>query len=308
MNLAATNPDVRAALRQISGVSVTAYLANGEVNPQTTAKISQRIASAGVKNVISAGNTGEFFSLSIDEVRKVTEIITEAIDHKAIVTASVGRSLREAKALSNHAKSSGADCIMVHYPTDPFASPAQKVDYFCAIAEHADLPVVAYLRSDEASVAEMTRLAEHENIVAIKYANTNLIKFSDVVRASAHTDTIWICGLAEGWAAPFYALGATGFTSGLVNVFPKISLGIYEALENGDYFQSRELVGAIAEFEGLRTLLNNGTNVTVVKEALELTFEKVGDVRLPGVSRLSDKHHQQLAKLVVNLERLERSL
>ena len=32
---------------------------------------------------------------------------------------------------------------------------------------------------------------------------------------------VWVGGLAEVWAPPLYAVGARGFTSGLINVWPE---------------------------------------------------------------------------------------
>ena len=116
--------------------------------------------------------------------------------------------------------------------------------------------------------------------------------------ASAGSKAVWICGLAEGWAAPFYALGARGFTSGLVNVVPETSLAIWKALEAGEYERARVLVDGIAGFEAMRTKYGNGANVTVVKEALGLLGRPVGPVRLPGLPELNAAEKTELARIV----------
>ncbi|GAB5373748.1 MAG: dihydrodipicolinate synthase family protein [Acuticoccus sp.] len=289
------------ALRQISGVPATAYAADGEIDLALSGQIARRIGEAGVRNIMAAGNTGEFFSLSFDEVRRLTAGTIEAVGDAALVTAAVGRSLKEAKALADAAAEDGAAAVMSHYPADPFAGPSHKIDYFLALADHARVPMVAYLRSDEAPVADLVRLAEHDNVVAVKFATPNLMRLGEVIRATNGIDTIWVCGLAEGWAPPFYAMGARGFTSGLVNVFPEISLAIHAALEAGDYAAARSEIDRIAEFEALRTLYNNGANVTVVKEALALTGTPAGAVRLPGVPALPEAHHRTLRAVVERL-------
>lgn len=289
------------ALRQISGVPATAYDKGGEVDIALSGRIARRIGEAGVKNIMAAGNTGEFFSLTFDEVRRLTAGTIEAVGDTALTTAAVGRSLKEAKVLADAAVEDGAAMVMSHYPADPFAGPPHKIDYFIALADHAKVPMVAYLRSDEAPLADLVRLAEHENVVAVKFATPNLMRLGEVIRATRHCDTIWVCGLAEGWAPPFYAMGARGFTSGLVNVFPDISLAIHAALEAGDYAAARAEIDGIAEFEALRTLFNNGANVTVVKEALALTGIPAGEVRLPGVPRLPDDARRRLEAIVERL-------
>lgn len=289
------------AITQISGVPVTAYDSSGEIDLSLSAEIARRVGEAGVQNVIAAGNTGEFFSLTQDEVRRLTAAVIEAAGPVTNVTAAVGRSLREAQGQARDAERDGADAVMSHYPADPFAGPGEKIDYFLALADSVTIPVIAYLRSDKADVADLVRLAEHENIAAVKYAAPNPLQLGEAIRATTHCDTIWVCGLAEGWAPAFQAQGARGFTSGLVNVFPEISLAIHAALDAGDFATARARIDDIVEFEKLRTLFDNGTNVTVVKEALEMTGTPVGPVRLPGVPRLPEAHRARLAEIVDRL-------
>lgn len=288
---------IRTALRGISGVPVTPYDTDGAIDNSLLAKLIAEIAGAGIHNIMAAGNTGEFFSLSLDEVRHVHATTIKAADG-AVVTAAVGRSLIEAKQLARSAVAAGADAIMGHHPLDPFASPAAQADYFVALAEASAAPVVAYVRSDSLSVADFRRMAEHENIAGIKFASPNLMLLAEAMRATNDRPTVWVCGLAEGWAPAFYAMGAQGFTSGLINVFPQISLAVHAALETGDYTKARALIDRIAVFEGLRTHYNNGSNVTVVKEALRMMGKPVGQVRLPGVASLSKAESSTLKSMI----------
>ena len=294
--------EYKRVLTGISGVHVTAYSKDGEIEPGLTGKIIRRIADAGVHNVVSGGNTGEFYSLRFEEVLRLQAICIAAADGKAAVTAAAGRSEREAIATAAAAKREGADGIMVHHPLDPFAAPHCQADYFIAIAEASELPLVAYIRSDAIPVADLVRVATHPNIAGVKFASSNLMLLSECVRATEGTDAVWICGLAEGWAAPFYALGAKGFTSGLVNVDPLRSLAVWKALEAGDYAAARRLVAEIAGFETLRTKFNNGANVTVVKEALMLRGEDVGPVRRPGLPALDAVDRSKLEQMLKSWE------
>eukprot|EP01042_Synura_sphagnicola_P005805 gene5805-7407_t len=129
-----------------------------------------------------------------------------------------------------------------------------------------------------------------------------MMLLAECVRATQGSSANWICGLAEGWAAPFHALGARGFTSGLVNVAPERSLAIWKALEANDYDRARHLVDEIAGFETLRTKYGNGANVTVVKGALGLLGTNVGPVRLPGLPELNESERAELRKIVGNVD------
>jgi len=293
-----TNDRVRTALRGISGVHVTAWGADGEADWKVTGKIVARIAEAGIHNIVSAGNTGEFYPMTTEEVVRSHAVAAEAAAGKALVTAGIGRSLREAVSTAKLAAKAGCDAVMVHHPLDPFAAPQSQADYFIAIAEALDLPVVAYIRSDAIGIKDLVRVATHANVAGVKFASTNVMLLAECVRATTGTSANWICGLAEGWAAPFHALGARGFTSGLVNVAPERSLAIWHALEAGDYAVARAQVSEIAGFETMRTKYGNGANVTVVKEALGLLGTPVGPVRLPGLPALNEAERTELRAIV----------
>ncbi len=291
---------VRNALTGISGVHATPYGPDGSPDWVAMGKIVARIAQAGIHNIVAAGNTGEFYPMDPAEIARTHAVAAEAAKGKALVTAGIGRSLREAIAAGKAAAAAGCDAAMVHQPLDPFAAPQSQADYVLALAEALPIPLVAYIRSDAIGLADLTRIASHPNVAGIKFATANLMLLAEAIRATADHAAIWVCGLAEGWAAPFYALGARGFTSGLVNVVPDRSLAIWQALEAGDYASARQKVSAIAGFETLRTKYGNGANVTVVKEAMALLGTPMGPVRLPGLPALNEQERQQLRQIMVS--------
>ena len=298
---------MRRALQGISGVHVTAYDGADGIDVKLIGAIVGHIAASGVHNIVSAGNTAEFFALTADEVSRVHDAAIAGAAGQAPITAAVGRSLPEAIATARAAKRAGATAVMVHQPLDPFAAPVAQADYFLAVAEASELPLVAYVRSEQIGVADLGRIASHPNVAGVKFAHGNLMLLAQALRSLRDCPAVFVCGLAESWAVPFYALGTSGFTSGLVNVDPKRSLAIWRALEARDFPQANRLVDAIAPFELMRTKFNNGANVTVVKEALALLGVPVGPVRRPGLPALDTADREALRLLLREwgLERLE---
>ncbi|QND44949.1 dihydrodipicolinate synthase family protein (plasmid) [Rhizobium lusitanum] len=293
---------IRQALKGVSGVPVTAYDDRGEVEPRITAKVYHRVAAAGIHNIVAAGNTGEFYALTPEEIRHVHEAAVAGVDGKAPVTAAIGRSLREAIRMAKDAAAIGASAVMSHQPVDPFAAPAAQIDYFCNLAEASPLPLVAYVRADGFSVDDMVRLAGHANIAGIKFATTDLMLLSRAIAASDPAGALFVCGLAESWAPTFTAAGARGFTSGLVNVAPQLSLAVLDALDRGDFAAARAIVNKLEPFERMRTKFRNGANVTVVKEAVTYSGLDVGPVRVPGLPQLDQKDREELHRLLKDWE------
>lgn len=109
-------------------------------------------------------------------------------------------------------------------------------------------------------------------------------------------------GLAETWAPPFYAVGARGFTSGLINVWPEHSVAIHAALERGDFAEADALIRRMSAFEDVRAEEMHGTNVAGVKAALAMIGLDCGAARPPAAWPLTKS---QAAKIEALLEKEE---
>lgn len=282
----------------ISGVLVTPFDASDRVDTALLTRIAGRVAQAGVHALVAGGNTGEFYTLDGDEIRAVHDAAIAGNEGRSILIAGVGRGLKEAISFGRRAAEAGADAVMVHQPLDPFAAPSAQADYFIAVAEAMPVPAIAYVRSDALGLEQLMAVADHPNIIGVKFATPNLMRLAECIRASSTGTAQWICGLAEGWAPAFYAQGTRGFTSGLVNVAPELSLAIHAALEAGSHDEAQRLVARIAPFEAMRAKFNNGANVTVVKSALALMGYPVGSVRVPGLPALSRDDMSALAGIL----------
>ena len=286
------------ALAGVSGVHVTPYAPDGAVHHDRLAKVVDAIAAAGIDNIVTGGNTGEFYALTLDEIRAVCRTAVTANAGRRVITAGIGRSLADACGLATSAAEAGADLIMLHQAPDPFQSPAGAIAYTHRIADASSLPLVLYLRNDPYSREQFDELLSHPRIIGIKYASPDIARLTDRIEVARRHDVLVVCGLAETWAAPFSAAGATGFTSGLVNLLPALSITVRDALRAGDYAAAREQVRRIAPFEAMRAMQGNGCNVTVVKEAMRLTGTDVGPVRPPGTPTLGKDDLEALRRLL----------
>lgn len=292
--------DIRKALTGISGVPVTPLDAADRIAPAPLAALIARLGDAGIDNLVAAGNTGEFYALEMQEVLSVYALVAQANAGRAALTAGVGRSLREAIVLARAARQEGADALMVHQPPDPFASAQGMVDYNHAVADATDLPVILYIRRDIFTEEEFARLIDHPNIIGMKYAFPDAPKLAERIRACRPLGKMAVCGLAEPWAAPFQAAGAQGFTSGLVNVLPGLSVQVRDALARGDYEAARAACERIAPFEAMRAMHGNGWNVTVVKQAMRAMGHAVGLARPPATTELPEPYARRVEALLAD--------
>src|SRR5688572_2117361 len=291
-------PDIRKALQGISGVPVTPFDERDRISPEPLRALIGRLAAAGIDNLVAAGNTGEFYALELQEVTAVYAQVAQANAGRAALTAGVGRSLKEAIALARAAEKEGADALMIHQPPDPFASPQGMVEYNHAVAGATRLPVILYVRRDIFSDEEFARLLDHPNIIGMKYAFPDAAKLAERIRLCGPLGKMAVCGLAEPWAAAFHAVGAQGFTSGLVNVLPELSIEVRDALARGDYGTARRACQRIAPFEALRAMQGSGWNVTVVKQAMRAMGLAVGPARPPATPELPQAFAPRLDEIL----------
>jgi 4-hydroxy-tetrahydrodipicolinate synthase len=271
-------------LAGVVAIPVTPFDGRGGVDEPAYQRLLHRLLDAGVEVVTPNGNTGEFYALSGDEAARVVEATTRTVGSRASVVVGVGGAVPDAVAAAQHAQRAGAEAIMVHQPVHPYVSLDGWVEYHRSIANAVpDLGVLPYLRSPRVEGRHVARLGElAPNVVGVKYAVADPVRFASVARDAGLGRFVWIAGLAELAAPGHWAVGATGFTSGLVNVCPALSLRMLAALRDADYPAAMRVWERVRPFEELRAAGESENNVSVVKEALAQLGLCRRDVRPPS--------------------------
>jgi len=274
----------RTALADVVAIPVTPFTADGTVDQDAHRALLRRLLDGGVTTLTPNGNTGEFYALTPQERRLVTELTLQEAGGRAAILAGVGHDVPTAVASARHAREHGAQMVMVHQPVHPYVSQAGWVDYHRAIAASVpELGVVPYIRNAQLTGARLAQLADAcPNVIGVKYAVPDAAKFAAFARDAGLDRFVWIAGLAEPYAPSYFSAGATGFTSGLVNVAPSVSLNMIDALRAGDYPAAMKVWEQIRRFEELRAANGSADNVTVVKEALASLGLCRRDVRPPS--------------------------
>ncbi|SPF80041.1 dihydrodipicolinate synthase family protein [Pseudoprimorskyibacter insulae] len=282
------------SLTGISGILVTPFDAEDQLDTARLTPIVDRAVNAGVHVLTVNGNTGEYYGLTADEAERMAYAVTEIVDGRVPVVGGVGRSINEACALARASAKAGCAGLMVHQPPDPFMSPRGLYDYIARVAEAGQgTPLVLYLRNDAIGTDMIGKICSIEGVAGVKWATPNPMRLSAAIKASPE-DVIWVGGLAEVWAPPLYAVGARGFTSGLINVWPERSVAIHAALDAGDYVLADNLIAEMKVFEDIRAEELGGTNVTGVKTALQMMGQDCGPTRPPSAWPLTEDQSTRL--------------
>jgi 4-hydroxy-tetrahydrodipicolinate synthase len=260
---------LRQRLAGVVAITVTPFTARDTVDDAALSAVTARMTKAGIGALTPNGNTGEYYSLDAAERRRCLSVVAEA-SGEAVVVAGVGGALADAISEAKQARDAGAAAVMVHQPVHPYITTHGWLEYNRRIADAVpELGLVPYVKTQRVTAEALTRLAESApSVVGLKYALPDPVGFATIRADTDAPGVVWIAGLAESYAASQFAATAQGFTSGLANVVPEVSLDYFEALRSGDYAGAYARWQQIRDFEDLRARDDNALNVSVVKEAL----------------------------------------
>jgi len=293
--------ELQERLRGISAVMITPFDESGAVDLDGVEATADFLVRGGMKTIVPLGNTGEFYGLTEVEARAVVEATVAAVAGRAAVVVGVGLSPAQAGNAAEHAHRAGADAIMVHQPANPYATGSGLCAYYDAVSQRSSLPIVPYVKTPALRLDDLVTVATLPAVVGIKYAVNDLPLFASAVERTRGSGVVWVCGTAETWAPFFFAGGAEGFTSGLVNVTTGPSLALLEALRQGDQERALGIWAGMRPFEELRALHGDGFNVSVVKEAVRQLGRAAGGVR-PPASAVGAEERREIADLLAAWE------
>jgi 4-hydroxy-tetrahydrodipicolinate synthase len=297
---------LRGTLATVAAIPVTPFAPGGEPDWDAHARVIGRMIDAGITLITPNGNTGEFYSLSPAETRRAAESAVAAAQdggggRRVELVAGVGHDLASAIEAGQHARDRGFRMIMVHQPAGPYLSAAGWLEYHRVIAGALpDLGVVLYIRDPRVGARHIRLLGDLcPNVVGVKYGIGDPVRFASVARDAGLDRFTWLAGLAELTAPACWASGARGFTSGLANVAPGLSLSMLDSLRGGDLAGAMKVWDLARPFEQLRAADASAGNVSVVKEALAQLGLCRPEVRPPS-HRVADEVRAQIAGILAH--------
>ena len=108
--------------------------------------VEHYVEALGVNGIFCGGVMGEFWALSLEERKRVHELVAEAVDGRVPVMAQVGHhALADTLALCEHAQAQGIDFGIAMNPYYPPAPPDELVrHWYERLAEATTLPMFLF--------------------------------------------------------------------------------------------------------------------------------------------------------------------
>lgn len=130
----------------------------------------------GIDGVFVGGKQGEFFSMSVEERKRLFDVaVAASADRMGTIMSCSDQNMDVVLELAEHAQNHGADFIVVHAPVLHFVEDREEVllAYYRRLSEALDIGIALWSHPDSGYLMSpelCAELAELPNIVAIKYS------------------------------------------------------------------------------------------------------------------------------------------
>ena len=225
------------------GTALITPFKNGEVDYDAFAALVDRQVEAGIDFLVPLGTTGETPCLEDEERIRILQIAKEHSKGVPVVvgggTNSLQHTIRSMKMLEPY----GVDAFLIVVPYYNKPTQEGQYQYFKAVAESTDKPIVLYNvpgRTGANMTAETAlRLAEVPNIVAIKEASGNREQIEAILAGAPEgfqvlsgndDDTFWMM-----------QQGGAGIISVASNVAPALMAEFVGAVRKGELQKAEQM-------------------------------------------------------------------
>jgi len=203
----------RKTMRGIWAAANTPFRMDGSLDEHGWRRnVEHWICDLDIDGFFIGGKQGEFFSMSVDERKRLFDIAVDAAGSRAQTIMSCSdQNMDVVIELARHAQACGADYIVVHAPVLHFlkAQDETLIRYYETIASKVDIGIALWSHPDSGYLMSpelCNRLADIETVVAIKYSvpremyKTLTRLAGDRILVSTASEEEWIDNILElGW-------------------------------------------------------------------------------------------------------------
>jgi len=227
------------------------------------------------------GSYGSGPIMRLDQRKKIVEITMQEVNKRIPVIIHVGYPDTESTLkLAKHAESLGVDAIAAVTPFYYKHLQEVIIDYYKAIIEEVDIPVLVYNNPKYSNFSVsgdlLAELAEI-GIKGVKDSSADIALFYEYMSKVQRDDFLFLIG-SQTHLVPAVVGGAHGCVSGLSNAFPNFIKNIYQACKEERF---DEAVALQKKANNLRSVTGAGIPVPFYHAALPLLGVDIGVPRAP---------------------------
>jgi 4-hydroxy-tetrahydrodipicolinate synthase len=237
-----------------------------------------------VPGIIILGTTGEFLTISDDERGEFIERTVKHIARRIpVLVGTMNAYTPNAVRYSRQAQDLGADGLMIIPPYYYMPTEDEIFNYYKAICEAVDLPIMLYNNPFTSNVDMSAKLVGHltktfGQIRYIKEASQRIERVHDIIVESDGLMNVW----AGQRVLESYKMGAKGYVNPYGNYIPRASVKFVEWAEQGRWDDVWAVQSIIKKFDAVITAGHPLYGHQCYSKALAAAAGcPVGDVRPP---------------------------
>jgi 4-hydroxy-tetrahydrodipicolinate synthase len=220
-------------------VMITPFDAAGALDLPALRRFVDWQIEQGIHGLIPLGSTGEFLSLSDDELTAVAEtVIQQAAGRVPVLIGTGAEDTREAVRLSRRAERLGADGVMIIPPYYSTPTEDELFHHYKTIGEAIGLPIMVYNNPATANVDLtphiLARLSTIDNCRYVKESTLEVTRVRDIIRLCG--DRMTVFGGILGFES--FVEGAEGWVAVAANVAPSAMARIFTLVADGNDIQA----------------------------------------------------------------------
>ena len=274
--------------------------ADGRVKTGVLSRLCDDLIGAGVHGLTPLGSTGEFAYLNGQQRTAVVQTTIEAARKRVPVIAGVAATATtDAVAQAKNYQRLGADGILAILESYFPLKDAQVEDYFRAIADAVDIPVVLYtnpqFQRSDLSLDTIAKLATHPRIRYIKDASTNTGRLLSIMN---RCPDMKVFSASAHIPAAVMLIGGVGWMAGPACIVPRQSVRLYE-LCRGRHFDAAMTLQR--KLWGINEAFARFNLAACIKAGLQMQGYEVGDP-VPPQPALTADERKIVEKTLAGLE------
>lgn len=283
--------------RGVGTALVTPFTSTGALDEKALARFVDFQIEEGINFLVPCGTTGENPALSVEEHRRVVEIVVKTAKGRVPVLAGAGsNSTDKAIELALIAIDLGADGALTITPYYNKPTPDGLRRHFGMQAEAVEkkksgFPLIMYnvpgrtgVNMTSATTLKIAR--EVPNVIGVKEASANMEQILEILRS--RPKGFLVLSGDDAWTLPLLAAGADGLVSVASNEIPRLMRQLVDE-------RSVELLNRL-----LPLLTGNfiESNPIPVKTALKMMRILESDTVRPPLAPITDENRKKLESIL----------
>jgi 4-hydroxy-tetrahydrodipicolinate synthase len=308
-NVALNTTRDRARIAGVYAPTVTAFASDGSVDFEGVRRFTRFLLDQHVDGLTPLGSAGEPLALSLDERKRILEVIAEeTAGHVPIFVGIMEYSTASTIDLALHAKATGCDGLMLTVPYLLRPPRRDVMNHFRRVRDRVGLPIMLYnvpiLTGYEVTPDDIRQLAEEDVLHAVKWSHAEISRIHDTRTLCGPSFPVF-AGI-DLIAFSALAAGADGWIGGLPMMVPELAVRLYQLLrEKKDLLAAQELWFRLQplvhiEYRALNKVDNDPHWLAVCREVADLRGLPVGVPRLP-LSRVLPEVREELRAVLIEL-------